>query len=457
LSAKTLGAVSGEDSPLAKPRLVHPGAKKLGIILTIVFAGFMTSLFFHYEQGIVGQRPYPLNTFLFRPDDQFMDFYSNFKNVRMIQDIEKGGEINLGLPSAPLMVYTLALYHLFYPKGMFLAWLLTVGVFIGVLFYLVRSTIRVVSPDCLWAKTLTLTLCSYPVLFAFDRSNFENIIFVLLALAILTYRDQRYLWSAITIGSIIAVKPYAVVFLALFLNDRRFKEIFVAVATAAIWTIGCLLILPGDMASKLAYFHKSLDAYNTVYATLNEGLYFGSSLWGMIKVLLFDRWFLDAEPTAIAALIGGRLMRFYFYFSAAVFASVVALLCLFRMEFWKKAALLICSMNLLPYVCADYRLVHFFIPMLLFLRETKLSREDYCFAAVFGLLMIPTSYIHFVFDPVFWVQPLEVSDSVLLHPALMLMLMAGIIATVLRRPELSDNVRWLLRPFLRRTEALRSA
>jgi hypothetical protein len=81
--------------------------------------------------------------------------------------------------------------------------------------------------------------------------------------------------------------------------------------------------------------------------------------------------------------------------------------------------------------------------MILFIREKNVIWGDRFFAVIFGLLLIPTGYIHFVFDPVFRVPPLEVSDSVVLHPLLMLALLGGIVTSVLRRAQWSETALWL--------------
>ncbi len=445
------------------PPLLQP-SKKLGIVLSILVIGFFISLVFHYEAGAVGGQRYPFNTFLFRPYVQLNDFYSSFLISRTSFILpEDRRDINIGWGSTVLMFYSWALYAALYPvrsmpdlhamrdpslQGPFLAWLLIHCVFTFGLLYLVQRTIRRVSPDCTWAKSLILALCSYPVLFCLDRGNFECVIFLALAGSIFLYGRGKTVWSALLLGLVVSAKPYAVVFVVLYASDRRFKEIAVSLGTALLLTVGALVALPGSILNNLGMLQISMELYTKFYVLENEGMYFGSSLYGMLKVLIYSSDWIkrgDAFPQTF--------MKVYFYFSVFFFALISLLICVLRMEFWKKIALLVCCMNLLPYVCGDYRLIHLFIPLLLFLRERELAWGDKLTAVLFALLLIPKGFYHFVFNHSVIVNAFEVTDSIVANPLLMLALIAVISRSVLRKPQISDTARWFIATFpLRRPQ-----
>lgn len=172
-----------------------------------------------------------------------------------------------------------------------------------------------------------------------------------------------------------------------------------------------------------------MNAYVIENIQRNGGLYFGSSLFGLAKVWIYStRVFLQGMDHHGALLFMPR----YFWFAAACYALAVLFLFMVRMALWKKVALLVCCMVLLPFVSPDCRLMLLFIPMLLFLLEKEKAGEDPLFCALFGLLLIPTGYLNFVFDPVFSVAPREVSDSVVIHPLLLLCLVSAILFSALR-------------------------
>jgi putative copper resistance protein D len=67
---------------------------------------------------------------------------------------------------------------------------------------------------------------TYPFLFNIDRSNFECLLFVHQALFIYFYTRKKYLLSSIFLSFAVAMKAYPVIFLLLFIADKKFKEAF---------------------------------------------------------------------------------------------------------------------------------------------------------------------------------------------------------------------------------------
>jgi hypothetical protein len=106
----------------------------------------------------------------------------------------------------------------------------------------------------------------------------------------------------------------------------------------------------------------------------------------------------------------------------ALLACVVVYVVCIEKRFWRKVALLVCALNLLPVVSGDYKLLHLFIPLYLFINENEPERLDWVFTALFGLLLIPKNYYRIPSLP-------EASISVLANPLLMLLLAAVIVVT----------------------------
>jgi len=421
---------------------MHPGSTKLGIILATILGGFILSWAFHYQLSVIADRPYPESTFLFRPEAQFSDFTDMFRNMHaMFGSAHAERPLIPGQASAFFMLLSWLLYLCFFPQGIMTAFTLYALGFIATLIMSAKRTIAHASPNCIWGKALGITLFSYPVLFCLDRGNLEGLIFIGLTAFIWAYRNKRSYLAAICLGSVIALKPYAVVFLPLFLAEWRWREAVATLVVAALVTAASFAILPAPFGEMANYLQRSLAAYNEIYVEQNDGLYFGSSLFTVVKLAVYFGYLVPppaANPPSLENWISS-IATGYFYLSAITFLIVAAIVALLKTELWKKVTLLVCCMNLLPFVCADYRLIHFFIPMFLFLREVDAQPSDKFFAILFALLMIPTSYVHFVFDPGFRVNPLEVSDSVIVHPMLMIVMATAIIVTILLRPQFNDT------------------
>jgi hypothetical protein len=160
-----------------------------------------------------------------------------------------------------------------------------------------------------------------------------------------------------------------------------------------------------------------LNIYNQVYVIgtpgVAFGLGFGHSLFGIIRLFfqycMSDFYFNNAYA----------LMKGYMLFSL-VYISLIALYIMFVEKiFWKQIALLVFSFNLLPYVSADYKLIHLFIPLLLFINAEEKSDHDLLYIVLFGLLMIPKAY--FLFPGIRSDSGFaDISISIIINPILML-------------------------------------
>ena len=77
--------------------------------------------------------------------------------------------------------------------------------------------------------------------------------------------------------------------------------------------------------------------------------------------------------------------------------------------------LLVIAINLFPYVSADYKLIHLFIPLILFFISRSDDDSHKKYAILFGLLFIPRSF--------YWIMSEQgyVSASIILNPLIMCM------------------------------------
>jgi hypothetical protein len=87
-------------------------------------------------------------------------------------------------------------------------------------------------------------------------------------------------------------------------------------------------------------------------------------------------------------------------------------------------------------------MLYLFIPLLLFLRTENAARLDRLYALLFGLLLIPKSFIHFIFSPIVPVTIRgEVTEMALIDPALLLVMLTVILVTIVRHGILTDLFR----------------
>ena len=70
------------------------------------------------------------------------------------------------------------------------------------------------------SSIIILTFCSYPVLISLNRANIELVIFCLIFIAVILCRERQYFLASVPMGVAIALKPYSIFFLPLFLIEQ---------------------------------------------------------------------------------------------------------------------------------------------------------------------------------------------------------------------------------------------
>jgi hypothetical protein len=83
--------------------------------------------------------------------------------------------------------------------------------------------------------------------------------------------------------------------------------------------------------------------------------------------------------------------------------------------------LLAFALIVLPYVSADYRLLHVFFPLCLFINSKDRGRYATFYGVMFALLLIPKDYIHIHMSHIkeATVQSKEVTSQLILNPLIM--------------------------------------
>ena len=67
---------------------------------------------------------------------------------------------------------------------------------------------------------------------------------------------------------------------------------------------------------------------------------------------------------------------------------------------WKQITLLTCGICLLPYTSTDYKLLHFFLPFVVYLNtDNKNDRLDLIYLILFCLVLMPKTYFYLRGDP----------------------------------------------------------
>ena len=391
--------------------------RKTASLVLIVLAGFIVAVVAHYIAAQFVMRGYPYSTFLYLADDsngggypgqpnvlgvhRFGDFYSTWIQSRGPHPYVDTplGDASSYFPLTHVLLFPLAQLPLALALALYL---------VGFLVSFAAMLYRRVGGDRLHRAqaAIVLTACSTPVLFLVDRGNIEGFVFALLACSLLAYRRDRFYLAAVLLAIPVAMKGAAGVFWLLFLFDGRLRALIVSVATSALLTLAALLALPGSTDANIEGLRGALD---TIGASTTDGtaaILHSASLNAAFSVL--GRWnenfnFFVAHYTVV---------------SLAVLLAVALVLALLRPVLWQRVALLCGAMILVPAISFQYRMLHLYLPLLLFLAASEPRRSDRLFVVLFGLLLVPKG-LPILFD--------DVNVGSLVNPLLLAVLMIAVV------------------------------
>ena len=384
--------------------------QKLNIITGIVLAGFIIAVIYHFILGTFLHLEYPYNTFLFISNARFSDFTDIFK-LYDSTDFNPYLQFHNHANHFPFGMFFMYLFRLI---PILLSFLLFNFIYIGYFLFYNFNNIKQILPSKIIFSTLILSLCSFPFLILFDRGNYEGFVFLFLSLFVYFFSKEKYTKSALMLAIPIAMKGFPVLLLPLFWAKKRFKEFFYCIGFSFLLTIVPLVMAKGGIIPNILCFLKHLGNYFSVMAINNGGLGFGSSLFGIVKFIIF--WlngcfklfphqigdtafyfysFLVSENNYIYGLVS-RALGIFTPIAGILTLLVIIYVIFVEKEFWKQVLLLIICTIIFTPVSGDYKLLHLYIPMWLFIKSENKSKSDWIYAILFGLILIPKNYLQFI-------------------------------------------------------------
>lgn len=352
---------------------------KIRLIVVIVLIGFVGSVFFHYFEGVYRNLPYPHNTFLFNPADKFADYFVLY-DVMQFRSPYLGVHASAQYPFLNFISYALGLL----PKKASFVIYLSLFIFIFLIFTILFTFPE--NPKKHISEIFILSLLTYPILFTIDRGNLEGLVLISLLAFIFSYQKKKYLLSTIFLSFAVAMKLFPIVLVVLYLSDKKYKETMITGLFTGLLSIISLLFFKGGFLQNLLHI---AGGANLVYLNRFLGgdliVERGISLFTLIKI-----FFIEANLFPKVGMVS--FLGIYIKTTIVMGLFIAAYVVFLEKEFWKRVAVLVIAMLLLPHVSADYKLIHIFIPIFLFINAPKSSRLDWVYIVLFGLLLIPKDY-----------------------------------------------------------------
>ncbi|MBV9576516.1 MAG: DUF2029 domain-containing protein [Gammaproteobacteria bacterium] len=238
---------------------------------------------------------------------------------------------------------------------------------------------------------IPIVFLSFPVLYCFDRGNFEMMIFVLLSWSIIFFSQQRYYLSAIFLACAASTKIFPILFLLLFIKQKQFKP---AIFTCVLFSLLCILplfTLHGGFIANLSTVMTNTH-HLAQSSFMLEGVRQTVSLMALFKIS-----YLVQHPHATYNQFAQYVLFIspWYAMMTAVLTGLVSLYILACEEtLWKQTMLITAMMLLFPPVSYDYKLIYLFIPLFLYLNHAE-KEKDPCnlfYIIFFTLLLIPKNY-----------------------------------------------------------------
>ncbi|MCJ7774411.1 MAG: DUF2029 domain-containing protein [Desulfobacterales bacterium] len=395
--------------------------RKVELLAYIILIGFSLEVFFCYWNGSYQGLPYPYNTFLFWPSHKFGDYFHTFQAVEDLNPY-LANKISVYYPFLNLAAYFFTLIPDIFQSYIVYSFSLA-AIFIAINYYFLHSKDLVRSI----AFVLIFTFLTYPVLFTFDRGNLEGLVFVFLLLFMFFFIREDYWISAVFLAFAISSKLYPAVFLLLFISKKKYKEFAFAIFMTAVLTLIALLSFEGGLANNIGYLINGENLKTRTFVMFtgnNNKVQRGVTLFTFIKILLI-------ETGSIASV---NMQNFLLVYMIIGFIGLLFLgaytLCIEKV-LWKKFAILTFAMLLIPQLSADYKLIHIFLPLFLFINKNDEKPLDIVYLILFGVLLIPKSYT-FLTNTISDAGN-DISTAVLLNPIIMVLICALIIGTGMQK------------------------
>ena len=209
-------------------------------------------------------------------------------------------------------------------------------------------------------------LLSFPLVFLIQRANIELILWIVVALGIVTYRRGYAIPAAMLFGIAASMKLYPIFLLGLFLKRRRDLPAFAAGLVTAIAAMAFAIEYTGPtffIATK--GFFTGVDRFQDHYvdAVSHVEILFDHCLFSPFKYWAFTHHTSPAPWKSTYYLVAGVLALALYFFRVRILPSL------------NRRRLLVTAMVALPPVSFTYTLVHLYVPLLLLLGALATTRS----------------------------------------------------------------------------------
>jgi hypothetical protein len=377
---------------------------------------------------------YPRTSFFFLPQDIFADFFKFIINQNNLSQHFVTPQGEKGYPyitphlnfSYYYQINNTTIPFYFLISGVnaiflkllnpYLVYFLNILIFLIIFFYQIKNFLVDQKISCIIFIT---SVFSYAVLTMMNRGHIFSAFTCLILIQILIncYLKKNFIQNFFLVILVFSAKPTTLCFALYIFNynisfSKKFIYFFLLLILAPIFYIlinEFNYFFLGNIWSFYNNFENTLkmhaqSIYYNLYIIGDEGLAFGSSLWGLVKISL--RSFSNFNPHI--------WIKITFLFCSLIFLIFTLLFFLKKINISVFAYTLVSYYILVSPVSADYHLIIFFAPLLLLLKDYEISNSKDLYIVLILTIAFIVSPQHYYFTEKF------IPEKTILNPLLIL-------------------------------------
>lgn len=352
----------------------------VGMLVFLLFAFIANRL--DVKSGGCGIQ-YPLFDFLFNPNIAFNDCKGVYDQIKNLSPFDGMAKFRNPYPPFGMIVsYPFSVIDRLFGENFAIIVLLVPFV----LFYFVTTYNSIKYGENVYGKINDLIntfflCCSYPVLFMIDRGNFLVLTYIALFFFLKYYNEstiQKRFLGVLSLAIAISLKVYPLLFLLLFLADKRYKDFIYTILIVTFLSIFPL------------FLYKEPFIFSFIH-TLKDILGMEADVW------LRNNFSVAASVKYIFNVLNIS-NHFPLFLKVLNLLMIVILFLVYRViriekKLWKRFLIISCCSLLLPAVVAEYYGFYIYLSLLLFLSEdTFKTRKDIIYLFLCSIFLIPKNY-----------------------------------------------------------------
>ena len=368
--------------------------KRISSLLLIVALGLFSAVLYSLILDYVGFG-FPHNPFLFHPADRFNDWHNSVvATASQNPYFSNSPAVSTYFPFS----YWVLSHFTYNPRSVNSTLYLSISLalLITSCYYSWRFQFHKKEVKFNLIQLVFIFALSYPAIFALDRGNLDIWIASFCVIYCALLKTRLSLIGYIFLSIAIMFKGYPAAFLLLSISQKKYFSAFLCLLGSIFISLIIMSIFWGGFSENWRGLQINLSLYQKIYVMGGNSLFASSDPFNGIRTLmLILKNEIQIIPTNLTLEdFSASLIKVYFPISFTISCIAAIFITLSNGQIWMKTAAISLVILMFPNVANDYKLCILFPAVLsLLAKDDYFDRTDKIAFVIFGLLLIPKSYI----------------------------------------------------------------